>query len=694
MHKEFFLEIGTEELPSGFLNDIRKDLPGQVEKIFQSYSLASEGVRVYYTPRRITVYISRLDSIQKEEIKEVIGPPAKVGLDRKGKPTEAAIGFAKSNGVSLNALQIKKTPKGEYLCFKKEKERLTAVSLLPEILPGLIMTIRCPKSMKWDQSGIRFARPIRWLFAIFGSAHVNFRVGEVVSGDYTYGHRYYGSRKLRAGSFNEYKNLLAEKDVILDQDEREQLIIKQIFGVYEKTGLKNMSEPDLELVREAVNMTEYPQALYGTFSAEYLKLPREVLITSMKKHQGFFALVDNRGSLRPGFISIIDLKTNDTEIIKRGNEKVLRSRLEDAKFFFESDSRRTLESRIEDLAKVMFQQKLGTLYDKTSRLEKVAKIWSAPAELTQDECKNFIRAVRLSKTDLLTEMVGEFPSLQGTMGMIYGLGDGENPEVTRAIGEQYMPRFAGDDLPSSKLGALLSITDKLDSINGCFWTGLIPSGSQDPYALRRQALAVVQILVEKKLDVSLEDLIKKSLAVLSGAVEQDKEDIFSLVTAFFRSRLEYYLSAMEISYDVINSVVAVHGENPYRASLVAGAINEYYADDEFRQLLLSIKRTFNIIPYDKEFSVVSENLLEKEEIDLCNAAIEIKERVEPLFAKGDYKAVIKVLSTINRPISNFFDKVLVMCEDTALRENRLGLLQYIHKIFVRVADFSRIVTKP
>ncbi|MGH7430001.1 MAG: glycine--tRNA ligase subunit beta, partial [Candidatus Methylomirabilaceae bacterium] len=491
MTKDLLFEIGTEEIPSGYMAPALKDLEAEARRLFQEQRVAFSGVRTFGTPRRLVLYVERLEETQSDRVREIIGPARSVAYDQEGRPTKAALGFARAQGIPVEKLQVKTLDRGDYVVASIEERGARLEELLPAILPRLVSSLSFPKFMRWGQGTTRFVRPIRWLLALYGGRVIPFDIDGVRSGNRTFGHRFLSRGQIRIRGFEDYVKRLEERHVIVDQARRRQLVVKLAQEAAAKVGGKPVLDDDL--VESVTYLVEFPNVVCGGFQREYLSLPRDVIMTPMRKHQRYFPVVDKAGQLLPHFIAISNMQARDMEVIREGNERVLRARLKDADFFFKEDRKIPLADRVPKLGGIIFQERLGTMLDKVERLQQlVAYLCGRIAPELTDDAQ---RAAQLCKADLVTTMVKEFPNLQGTMGREYARLSGESPAVAHAIEEHYLPRFAGDRLPESLCGAIVGLADRIDSICGCFGIGLIPSGSEDPYALRRLGQGVVQLLL-------------------------------------------------------------------------------------------------------------------------------------------------------------------------------------------------------
>ncbi len=680
------LEIGTEEIPARFIPDALMLLRDRAESLLREYLIGYSDVRTYATPRRLALIVNGIPAMQKDRIREVYGPPKKVALDDEGKFTNAALGFASSQGVDAESLVIKKKDKGEYLVAILEQKGAAVGEILPEILRKVVLSLHFPKSMRWGTGDLRFVRPIHWILAISDSNVVSFEVDKIKSGNTTRGHRFLSPAPLFIEDVPSYFDLLESNYVIVSQDERRRRIQEGIT----KLSLSVGGEPirDDELLEHVTNLVEYPVPFLCSFSEEYLKLPKELLITVMRDHQKFFAVKDKGDKLRNNFIVVSNTRQENAGTVKIGAEQVIKARFEDARFYFEEDLRRPLSERIGDIRRVTFHDRLGSLYDKT---EKIVKLSSFIAGKIIPERKGLIeRAAWLCKTDLISGVVGEFPELQGLMGRYYALHDGEHTTVADAIMEQYLPAHSGDRLPETVEGSVISLADKMDNIVSFFSIGLTPTGSEDPFALRRQASAVIAILTEKGYELSLSELINKA----GETVVMKSASLFDEVRQFLLQRVETLLSSQGYENSVIQSVLHLAAEAPLadlRERLLA--LRRFTEEPEYNRYLLSIKRVYNIIP-DVQIPVPSGDLLiEREEKTLYEEALNVMLAIDMMVGQRKYHDALKLLSTLSGPINDFFDRVLVMDKREQVRLNRLALLKEIRGMTLRIADFSKLAER-
>lgn len=713
MPKELLLEIGTEEIPARFIPGIREGMRVIITGLLKEHRIGHGDVMVMTTPRRLVVWIKELKEIQDEVVKEVLGPSKTISFDAKGEPTRAAIGFARSQGVSISEVTTKVTEKGEYLLIIKKEQGKDTKGLLTSILPRFVLDIPFPKAMRWGDKRMRFVRPIRWIMALFGDEVVDFEVDGIKSSNLSRGHRFMNPGTFAVKEPRSYFIQAKNSFVVINNDERKAVIKGQLEELAKKHGTFVLEDDELsELV---TNLVEYPVVLWGDFGMEYLELPREVLISAMREHQRYFSVVDKKGNLLPHFLTVSNTRPVDVEVVKKGNERVLQARLSDARFFLKEDKKRPLVKRVEDLRSVVFQERLGTLYDKVMRIahlsvyighavgfceslhtsEKVEECLDSKfdiSKISDPKVRNkwiLCRAAFLSKTDLLTGMVGEFPKLQGIMGRIYASLYGEREEVALAIYEHYLPRFSGDELPKSTAGRLLAIADKMDNITGCFGLGLIPTGSEDPYALRRQAQGIIQIVLSVSYSISLEGLVDFSLGLLRGRINQEIKG--TRLLEFFRTRVEAQFALEGHKYDTIDAALSVGFDDPADAGYRVRALTSIRKEPEFEPLIISFKRVANILPEEKPGEVEEPLLNEKVERELYERALKVRQNTESMIKEQRYGEALKEMVTLRPFVDAFFDGVMVMDKRKDIRRNRLALLGFVADIFLQVADLSKVV---
>ncbi len=689
MGKELLLEIGTEEIPAAFLPKALKDLEEIARRELAANRIRYGETRTMGTPRRLFLAVEGIAERQEDQVIEKLGPAVRVAFDEQGNPSRAAVGFAKGQGIDIAGLERLVTEKGEYLCARKKIIGEATGNLLPAILTKVITEIPFRKSMRWSDQEFRFARPIHWILALFDGRIVPFRIADVESGNTSRGHRFMSPESFPVGSREEYLAGMRNHFVIVDPAERKEIIREETRKAAATVGGRVL--PSEELLETVTFLTEYPTVVCGAFDREFLKLPQEVLITTMISHQKYFPVVDENGALLPHFLTVNNTLARDPSVVKRGNEKVIRARLSDARFFFEADRKIPLDRRVEDLRKVTFHTLLGTSFEKVMRFRQLAA-WIA-GRIDPTIAGRVDRAALLAKADLDTQMVGEFAELQGIMGREYALLAGEDPIVAKAIHEHYLPTAAGGSLPETDEGAIVSIADKMDTICGFFGVDLIPTGTADPYALRRQALGIINIILAKRYSLPLDELLEESLTILQPLLKRPIDEIKAAVLKFFKGRFENLLITQGHPYDVIDAVLATGVRNLITADEKIRAMETFKSHPDFHPLAVAFKRVVNIIRGFHN-GVVDPGLFSgEEEKNLHEAFLKIRETVLTNISRGDYSGVFSELARLRKPVDAFFEAVLVMAEDEKVRFNRLSLLEEISTLFHDVADFSRIVTE-
>jgi glycyl-tRNA synthetase beta chain len=685
--KELLLEVGAEEIPAGFVPQALIDLENIARKELGGSRIDFNGIKTFGTPRRLVLVIESVSEKQRDEETKKIGPSRQSAFDEKGNPTKAAIGFAKGQSVPVESLTWVQTEKGEYVCAVKKEQGRPTVELLSIFLPKWILSIPFQKSMRWSDVPIRFARPIHWILALFGGEVVPFEVGNIRSGNVTYGHRFMHSGPVPVKDFQSYLQKTREAAAIVDPVERKKKIEDEM--IREGARVSGRIIEDEDLLKEVNFLVEYPVALCGTFDSRFLSLPREILIHSMKEHQRYFPVEDDHGKLLPHFVCISNIDPKSREVVVKGNEKVLRARLSDAAFFFEDDLKIPLESRVEQLKKVVFQAKLGTSYEKMMRFKQLA--WWMAERIDPKLREAVERTSHLCKADLVTGMVGEFPELQGIVGREYARLSKERPEVSEAIYEHYLPGFAGDRLPSGPIGDIVSIADKMDTIVGCFGVGLVPTGTADPFGLRRQALGIIRIIVEKKYSLSLKELIEESEKQLKAKMERPVEQVKGEVLDFFRVRYQNFLLDKGYAFDVTDAVLSISFDELLDVQGRIDALKKAREWKDFESIVIASKRAMNILKGSPPKKETDPSLFaELVEQNLYQSFVKAKEKIDSLLNKRDYPSVLLEMTRMKTPIDEFFEGVMVMVEDEGVRNNRLALLDEIGKLFLRIADFSKL----
>ena len=694
------LEIGAEEIPAGYIRPALKALSSSLLQKLSDARIEHGNARVYGTPRRLAVNVENVARKQKSIKSEVIGPPAKVGFDENGMPTMAARKFAEKVGVPVSKLTVKETPRGSYLAAEKMERGLATQTLLKEILPEVILSIPFPKKMRWADLDIEFARPIHSILALLGRSIISFYLGNIKSGRYTYGHSFMAPGKIKLDVADDYLEKLRSSWVLADIEERKKMLERGITGIAQKLGGRIL--PDNELLDIVNNLVEYPVPVAGKFDETFLEVPDEVLINAMREHQKYFAVVDTDNKLMPSFIAVNNTVARDLSLAAKGHERVLRARLADARFFYQGDLEVTDDERVEKLKGVLFQAKLGTMYEKIERVAKSGEYLASlvdyrPAPDTRDpDLKTQVsRAARLSKADLISQVVGEFPKLQGVMGRIYAIVSGEPPMVAAAIEEHYRPVYSGAPLPKTPVGAILSISDKIDSICGCFSVGLIPTGASDPYALRRQGIGIIQILRDKGFSFSLRELIQNSVAQFGEKSDPENIDLIEKVYRFLQNRIAHLLAEDGFSKDTVAAVLSVSCNNIPETWSRVGALEKLKAKPDFEPLAVAFKRVVNIIKKADDFQAadVDQKLFQHaSESALLAAYAAVKKKVEDNLGKDLFDQALVEIASLRDAVDAFFEGVMVMTDDMAVRRNRLALLGLIASLFGGFADFSKLST--
>ncbi|MEG0180880.1 MAG: glycine--tRNA ligase subunit beta [Clostridium sp.] len=688
MNNYLLFEIGVEELPARYVNSAMEQLKTNVVKAFNENRITFDGVNVYSTPRRLTVIVENICERQSDLEEELKGPAKRIAVDADGNFTKPLLGFMKSKGIKEEDLYFKQVGKEEYAFGKIKQEGKLTSEVLTTILPEVIKSMTFPKAMRWGGKNMRFIRPIRWMVCILNDSLLNIELEGIVSSNVTKGHRFLGQSEFEVNSLDEYLAKLEENFVILNQDERKALIKKQCEEVAKSLG--GEIEFDEELLEEVTHLVEYPTAFYGEFDEDYAKLPKEVVITPMKQHQRYFPVLKD-GKLLPNFIAVRNGDSHRIDNVKAGNEKVLEARLADALFFYKEDTKKPLESYIEKLKTVVFQAKLGTVYDKSLRIEKLAS--NILEKLNEEAIKeDTVRAAELCKADLVTGMVFEFTELQGVMGREYAKVSGENENVADAIFEHYLPRFAGDILPKTKSGVVLSIADKLDSIAGFFAIGIQPTGSQDPYALRRQALGIINILMDNNLDISLGELVELTLDNYSF-IEFDKNEVKKQIMEFFKDRIKNLFRDLGIRYDVIDAVLSSKIDDIADMHARAVALNSWIDKDELVEMLTAFNRVATLAQKAETDKVNISLMREEAEFNLYQQFQETRSNVEYLLAEKEYTKGLDAFASLRPAIDCMFDSVMIMDKDEAIKNNRLAILKQIYDTMLNICDLSKIVYK-
>lgn len=681
MSKDLLLEIGTEEVPAHVMPGILAELKEKAAKAFNDKRIAFENIRTLGTPRRTALIVTGLAEKQADISTENRGPAVNIAFDADGNPTKAAQGFARGQGILASEL----VQKDGYVYAMVHKEGEPAEKLLANILPELICSLSFPNNMRWADLDFKYIRPIRWIVALYDKDVIDFTVAEVKSGRVSRGHRFLSKGDFEISDASSYEQACEDNFVIVDQDKRKKIISEQIAEVAKKNG--GVAEITADLLEEVVYLVEYPTALCGRFEEKYLNLPPETVITPMRDHQRYFPVKTAEGELLPLFITVRNGGSEHLEIVQHGNERVLRARLADAKFFFDEDRKKTLEEHREKLKTVVFQQGLGSMYEKSERIEALAEFIAKLLKADEKTTKHAMRAAHLAKADLVTGMVQEFTELQGIMGREYALLDGECPNVATAIDEHYMPRFASDNQPKSEAGRIVSLADKIDTIVGTFSRGKIPTGSQDPFALRRQALGLVNMINEAQYSLDITAIVAKSMDLYKITDAKAREKMQQDVADFLRLRLKNVLES--VRYDALDAVLGDVADI-YKVGLRAAAVENFVNGDNAAAVQAFV-RVANLAKKASADSISEELFSTDEERALYSSYNSAKNDVLAKAAANDYSGAILALTALVTPINNFFDGVMVMDKDEKIKTNRLGLLKSIDNLTNTVADFTKIV---
>ncbi|HOK63528.1 MAG TPA: glycine--tRNA ligase subunit beta [Soehngenia sp.] len=689
MTRRYFLEIGVEELPARFIDDALIQLKNNFENTLNDNRIKYENIVTFQSPRRLAIDITGLESQGESEEVTIKGPAKRIAFDEDNNPTKALEGFIKSQNVKLEDIFIETVNNEEYIFIKKINAGKQLEDVLRENIASNIKNISFPKSMRWGGKNIKFARPIRWIVSLLDDEIMEFDFEGIPVSNITRGHRFLGSQNIVIKEIGEYKELMRKNYVIVDPQERKDIIKYNSQKLAREKGGNVLKDDDL--LNEVTNLVEYPTPIMGRIKEEYLNLPFDVIVTPMRDHQRFFPCIDDKNRLLPYFITIRNGDDKFIETVIKGNEKVLGARLEDARFFYNEDIKYPLETYVEKLKRLTFQEKLGTMYDKTIRLQRLSGKIADYLEVGDETKKNILRASYLSKADLVTKMVTEFTELQGKMGMEYAEKSGENKIVSQAIYEQYLPRFSQDNLPSTTAGAVLSIADKLDSICGLFAIGIQPTGSQDPFALRRGALGIINIIIDKKLNVSLRDLIDFSLYIYieENNLACDFNKVRTEIFGFFMARVKNMLTDQKIRHDVVDAIISTGTDNIYDIVIRAEKITNWIEDERAQKTIVSFDRLTALS--DKAISSnVVRNLLSVDELELYDAFNKIEDKVDTYINKKEYDKALNELGHLSDPINRYLDNVMVMVDDDNIRNNRLALIKLIRDKSLNICDLSLI----
>ncbi|WP_413380144.1 glycine--tRNA ligase subunit beta [Alkalihalobacillus sp. 1P02AB] len=687
---DFLLEIGLEELPARFITDAMNQLEQKMSSWLNEQKLEYQSIEAFSTPRRLAVLVTGLADKQPDITSEAKGPAKKIALDNEGNWSKAAQGFARGQGVSVEDLFFKELKGVEYVYANTFTAGKETVELL-EAAKELILSIHFPKNMRWNSYQLRYARPIQWLIALYGEKVIPFSIEGISTGTISKGHRFLG-KEVSIAAPAHYVATLSEQNVVVEPQKRKEMIISQIQVLSRE---QNWVIPiDEDLLEEVNNLVEYPTALFGKFDDEFLEIPKDVLITSMREHQRYFPVENSEGELLPYFVTVRNGNAEHLNNVARGNEKVLRARLSDAAFFYEEDQKLKIDDAVAKLENIVYHEELGSIADKVRRVQYLTNELSDQLVLSTEQKKKANRVAEIAKFDLVTQMVYEFTELQGKMGQVYAELAGEDKEVAEAINEHYMPRFAGDNSPSSLVGVVVSVAEKIDTITTCFAIGLIPSGSQDPYALRRQATGIVQMLLDNDLSLSLETLIDVSLNLNEERqlLKRDKSDIKSDLLSFFRLRVKHMLQEKSIRYDVIDAVIANGFTEVSTTVAKANVLMQQVEQPQFKQVIEALSRVTNISKKQTGDVRINTSLFQKEEEEnLYQTYMRVQEQVAEATEGKDYESAFHALAHTTEVIDQYFDHIMVMDENEEIKQNRLSQMKAFANVIYSFADFQAIV---
>lgn len=685
--QDLLIEIGTEELPPTSLKRLATALHEEICRSLKEHDLSFAETTWYATPRRLALIINQLDMNQADKQQQRRGPALSAAFDDAGKPTRATEGFARSCSVAVEQLTQLETEKGSWLVFDTLVKGKQTQELLPNIIETALKRLPIAKRMRWGNNEVEFVRPIKWILLLSGSQTIDCEIMGIQSGNQTYGHRFHHPQPITIKQVDGYVDALKQNGKVLaDYNERRNLIQTQVEAIAKKNNGCAVIDPDL--LDEVTALVEWPVSFVGSFNPDFLRLPKEVLIASMQDHQKYFPVLDKQGELLACFISVANIESKAPDLIKQGNERVIQPRLSDAAFFWDRDLKNGLTKHIEGLKKVVYQKELGSLYERSQRLSHIV---SGLAKSLDVDLKNAKRAAELCFCDLLTEMVFEFPELQGTMGRYYAEADGEEPDVSTALEEYYLPRFAGDDLPSATLGQCLAISEKVDSLIGIFSIGKAPTGDKDPFGLRRSAIGLLRIIIECQTDIDLKVLLKLAADSYSDSSKAHKciDDIY----IFLMERLRRYYLDEGVSNDTFESVLAIDTSRPLDFHQRLMAVTEFRKLAEAESLAAANKRISNILKksdYIENSKIDNDLLTEDAEIKLANLLKEYQTKVTPMINNRDYKSALTKLAGLREGVDSFFDNVMVMCDDPKIKANRLTLLDNLSALFLKIADISKL----
>ena len=688
-NKDILLEIGLEELPARYVTDSMNQLADKVGNWLETMKINYRELKAFSTPRRLAVLVLDVAGTQEDVSEEAKGPARKIAQNDDGEWSKAAIGFSRGQGMSVDDIYYKEINGVEYAHVKKFIKGKQTIELLPE-LKDLITSIHFPKNMRWADNDLKYIRPIKWIMALFGQEVIPFSITNVTTADWSMGHRFLGG-KWHLTNAKDYEEFMLEQKVIVDPVKRKNMIVEQLKNIEEA---KDWVIPvDEDLLEEVNNLVEYPTALYGGFESEFLELPQEVLITSMKEHQRYFPVKSKDGKLLPQFVTVRNGGSDHLENVARGNEKVLRARLSDAAFFYREDQRTDIDSCLNKLTSIVYHEEIGTLAEKVKRVRRLTNILTEKLSFSSQDKVDADRAAEIGKFDLVTNMVNEFPELQGVMGERYARQKGESEAVAIAINEHYKPRNAEDDTPATEVGAVLSVADKMDTICSFFAIGMIPSGSQDPYALRRQATGIVQILLHQNWIIGLEELIQESLSLLNedGKIKQKMEAVTVDLVTFFKLRLKYLLQEKDVRHDLIDAILGAEVGDIHSLFNRARVLEANKNKADFKENIEALSRVINIATKSESQGEINTSLFENDyEQRLYERYVSLQEQLSEHVTEETY---FELLVSLKNDINQYFDHTMIMADDAAIKQNRLHLMVQLSNLIKKFANVSEIIVK-
>lgn len=688
-NKDILLEIGLEELPARYVTDSMNQLADKVRNWLETMKINYRELKAFSTPRRLALLVLDVAVTQEDVSEEAKGPARKIAQNDDGEWSKAAIGFSRGQGMSVDDIYYKEINGIEYAHVKKFIKGKQTIELLPE-LKDLITSIHFPKNMRWADNDLKYIRPIKWIMALFGQEVIPFSITNVTTADWSMGHRFLGG-KWHLTNAKDYEEFMLEQKVIVDPVKRKNMIVQQLKNIEEAKGW--VIPVDEDLLEEVNNLVEYPTALYGGFESEFLELPQEVLITSMKEHQRYFPVKSKDGKVLPQFVTVRNGGSDHLENVARGNEKVLRARLSDAAFFYREDQRTDIESCLNKLTSIVYHEEIGTLAEKVKRVRRLTNILTEKVSFSSQDKVAADRAAEIGKFDLVTNMVNEFPELQGVMGERYARQKGESEAVAIAINEHYKPRNAEDDTPATEVGAVLSVADKMDTICSFFAIGMIPSGSQDPYALRRQATGIVQILLHQNWTIGLEELIQESLSLLNedGKMKQKMEAVTGDLVTFFKLRLKYLLQEKDVRHDLIDAILGAEVGDIHSLFNRAAVLEANKNKADFKENIEALSRVINIATKSESQGEINTSLFENDyEQRLYERYISLQEQLSEHVTEETY---FELLVSLKNDINQYFDHTMIMADDAAIKQNRLHLMVQLSNLIKKFANVSEIIVK-